>query len=124
MRSKRIIWFLIMIFIGLAGGLAYGWFINPVKYVDTLPETLRADYKADYVLMVAEIYQMDRNVGGAELRLSFLGKLPPESYVVEGIRTASEIGYSDQDIDLLRDLAQAVAGAAEIQFTPTPGEQP
>jgi len=124
MRSKRIIWFLIMICIGFAGGLVYGWFINPVKYVNTLPDTLRADYKADYVLMVAEIYQADKNVDGAKLRLSFLGDLPPESYIVEGIRTASEIGYSDQDIDLLRELAQAVAGAAEIQRTPTPGEQP
>jgi hypothetical protein len=45
--------FLIAIAVGLALGLLYGWVLSPVKYVDTTPNTLRADYQTDYVLMVA-----------------------------------------------------------------------
>ena len=48
-------WFLffLSIALGLAAGLYYGWVINPVEYVNTTPDTLRVDYQADYVLMVA-----------------------------------------------------------------------
>jgi hypothetical protein len=38
----------------MARGLLYGWMVNPVRYVNTTPDTLRADYQLDYVLMVAE----------------------------------------------------------------------
>jgi hypothetical protein len=56
-RILRIFWFLVAIIVGLIGGMYYGWIVNPVKYVNTTPDTLRYDYKADYALMVAEVYQ-------------------------------------------------------------------
>ena len=61
MNSRRVRWlaFLVAIGIGLGLGLYYGWVVSPVAYVDTAPNTLRPDYKADYVLMVAEAYQAD-----------------------------------------------------------------
>ena len=40
---------LLALLIGIALGLVYGWIISPVEYVDTTPDTLRADYRADYV---------------------------------------------------------------------------
>ena len=55
--SSRWILFIIAILAGAGLGLLYGWVINPVDYVDTAPDTLRIDYKTDFVLMVAEAYQ-------------------------------------------------------------------
>ena len=51
---------LILAIIGIALGLLYGWVIEPVKFVDTTPASLRADYQTDYVLMVAEAYRSDQ----------------------------------------------------------------
>jgi hypothetical protein len=51
---SRWIKFLIAIGLGVAIGLFYSWTINPVQVVDSTPDTLRLDYRSDYVLMVAE----------------------------------------------------------------------
>lgn len=121
MRSKRFIWFLIMIALGAAGGLAYGWLINPVQYVDTDPQSLRADYKADYILMVAEIYESDRDLASAQSRLAFVSARPPQQVVSEGILAAQQIGYAVEDLEVMGRLMQAFQAAQ----TPVPqGEQP
>ena len=49
--TSRWILFIFAILVGAGLGLLYGWVINPVDYVDTTPDTLRIDYKTDYVLM-------------------------------------------------------------------------
>ncbi len=72
-RVIRFVVFLLAIFIGLLAGIYYGWVANPVRYVDTSPDALRYDYKADYVLMVAEIYQQEDNISLAAHRLALLG---------------------------------------------------
>ncbi len=118
MRSKRLIWFLIMIAIGAAGGMTYGWVLNPVQYVDTAPHSLRADYKADYVLMVAEIYASDHDLPAAERRLALLGSRPAQQMVSEAILTAQQIGYAAEDLEVMGQLMQALHAAA------TPGAQP
>jgi hypothetical protein len=108
MRSKRLIWFFIMITLGLAGGLAYGWVINPVKYVNTSPSTLRSDYKADYVLMTAEIYHSDHDLNGATQRLSLLGSQGAVQTVNEAIINAQKIGYLKGDLEMMISLSQAL----------------
>jgi len=121
MRAKRIILFFIMIAAGLGLGLLYGWIINPVMYVNTAGDSLRADYKADYVLMVAEIYATDGNLDQATQQLSLLGSQPPGQVVSEGLVTASALDYAAEDIALLNRLAQALAAQSPIE---NPGEQP
>jgi hypothetical protein len=108
MRQKRIIWFFIMIALGAVAGMVYGWVINPVKYVDTSPASLRADYKADYVLMVAEIYSGDGNLEQAGRRLSVLSSLPPARVVADALLTARELQYGDTDLQMIDHLAQAL----------------
>ncbi len=58
--------------IGIGIGLTYGWVINPVVYTDVTPDALRADYRADYVLMVAEAYQSDQNPETAARRIAMI----------------------------------------------------
>jgi hypothetical protein len=114
MRS-RWIRFVIAIAAGIGLGLLVGWVIAPVKYVDTTPDSLRADYKADYVLMVAETYQADGNLGQATQRLALLGKQPSLQIAQQALTYAIAVNYSAADVNLLNHLIQAIQTA-----TPTP----
>jgi len=104
---SRWIWFIIVVIIGIAGGLLYGWVLNPVKYVDTTPDTLRIDYKTDYVLMVAETYHADKDIDLAVRRLSILGE-PPAEITIQAILFAEQNGYTDNDLLLMRSLSGAL----------------
>lgn len=116
MRTKRLILFILMIGLGIGLGLLYGWVINPVQYVDTSLQSLRADYKADYVLMVAEIYQADQDLNQAIQRLSLLGSEDHSQIISQSITTAGELGYTTGDIDRMSQLAQALrTTGAEVQ---------
>jgi len=94
--------------IGATLGLLYGWVIDPIKYVDTTPDTLRIDYKSDYVLMVAEAYQTERDLPLAVERLSLLGVSNPTEIVHRAVLFAEEQSFADADIALMRNLEEAL----------------
>jgi len=100
----RWIGFLIAILVGAALGLAYGWIASPVRYVDTSPDTLRIDYKTDYILMVAEAYQNENDLGLAVRRLALLGNIPPTEMVAQAVQFAQKYGYADADITRMQAL--------------------
>ncbi len=101
----RWIRFIITIGIGLAAGLIYGWLINPVEYVNTAPDSLRKDYRTDYVLMVAEAYHNENSLSLAARRLAMLGDQAPEEIVNQAIDYARQIDYSAPDLELMQTLA-------------------
>jgi len=72
MSSNRSRWVFILLalILGAGLGLAYGWYVDPVDFFDLTPDTLRADYKADYVLMTAEAYSVEQDPGLAARRLA------------------------------------------------------
>ena len=100
----RWIGFIIAILVGVALGLAYGWIVSPVQYVDTSPDTLRIYYKTDYVLMVAEAYQNESDLGLAVRRLALLGNIPPAEMVGQTIQFAQKYGYAEADITRMQTL--------------------
>jgi hypothetical protein len=110
---SRWIRFFIVLAIGFGIGLLYGWVIDPVEYVDTLPESLRDDYKTDYVLMVAEEYQSTRDLATARQRLSILGDASPENLVEGAMFFAVQSGYTPTDLGLLRDLSDSLGAEAD-----------
>jgi hypothetical protein len=97
--------FLLGLAIGLAAGLIYGWIIQPVEYVDTAPNTLDDDYRTDYVLMVAETYAAESDLGRAQLRLASLGPEPPLLKVEAAILYAVDHGLTREDLSALNRLA-------------------
>ena len=105
---SRRVWFILAILAGISLGLVYGWLINPVQYVETSPDTLRSDYKTDYVLMVAEAYRAEGDVDLAARRLAFLGNTPPLEVVHQAVVLAGQSGYSPKDVDLMVKLAQVL----------------
>jgi hypothetical protein len=107
-RSKRFLLFGFVIFLGAVAGLLYGWAINPVKYVNARPESLRDDYKADYVLMVAEIYGDGGDILLAANQLALLGDQPINAYIDQAIVTGEDLQYNHQDLAQLARLSQAI----------------
>ena len=105
---SRRVWFVVSILSGITLGLVYGWVINPVQYVDTSPDTLRADYKTDYVLMVAEAYRAEGDLGQAVRRLAILGSAAPLDLVQQAIVYAGQAGYAPKDVDSMLKLSQGL----------------
>jgi len=73
MTTSNWIKIFIAVLAGIALGLVYGWVIAPVQYTDVTPNILREDYRADYVLMVAEAHQSEQDPEMAARRLAILG---------------------------------------------------
>ena len=117
---SRWFFFLVAISIGVGLGLLIGWFFFPVQYVDTSPDTLRVDYKSDYVLMVAEAYSVESDLQAALRRLALLGSQPPAEIVREAILFAERQGYPDFDVALMQSLASALQGGNPLLETPSP----
>ncbi len=108
MSSKNWILFALATLGGLVFGLLYGWVLSPVEYVDTTPADLRADFKADYTLMVAETYASEQNLDLAARRLASLGSQPPVEIANAALAFARQNGYAPADLELIQTLTLAL----------------
>ena len=115
MKSTRWFFILIALIIGLGLGLTYGWVIDPIEFFDLTPDTLRADYKTDYVLMVAEAYHADPDPGLAARRLAIFGSQSPSAIASDGLNFARTNGFADSDIALMQELVTALQAWSGIQ---------
>ena len=104
----RLLKIILALAIGIALGLIYGWVIDPVEFFDLTPDTLRADYKSDYVLMVAEAYSVEQDPGLAARRLAIFGTQSPSAIAAGGLAFARANEYPDSDIALMQDLVTAM----------------
>ena len=100
----RWFFFLLAIIVGAALAFFYTWRINPVEYADASLDTLRNDYKTDYVLMVAEIYNQEKDLGDVVRRLAQLSLIPADEIVSQAIFFAEKQGYQSEDLAQLRIL--------------------
>jgi hypothetical protein len=110
MKSERPRWIFIVLALlaGIGLGLVYGRVIDPVDYFDLTPDTLRSDYKADYVLMVAEAYRSEKDPGLAARRLGVFGAQSPSDIAAIGLAYARTSGFPDTDILLMQELVTAL----------------
>ena len=122
-RLNRYIWFLLMIIIGAGIGLYYSWFIKPPDFVDAVFLNLRQDYKSDYILMVAEIYDMDRNRLEANHRLdAILDQNETKEWLLQNaIKNAEGLGYDPVDLRKMNQLFEVITG---LKPTATPQTDP
>lgn len=112
--------FMLAVIVGAAAGLFYGWIVNPVAYVDIAPSSLRTDYKTDFVLMAAEAYQVDHDLGLSVRRLALLGSSAPTEIVADALNYAHQHEFGSQDLSLLQDLGEALRTWNPNQEIPTP----
>ena len=99
---------LLALLAGIGLGLIYGWVIDPVEFYDLTPNTLRADYKADYVLMTAKSYHATRDPAIAARQLAIFGSESPASIATAGLTYARKNRFADSDIALMQELVTAL----------------
>lgn len=105
---QRYSFFFIAMTVALVGGLYYGWVVNPVEGLQSSTEVLREDYQADYVLMVAEIYQSEQNPDLAIERLAFLNAENPLLLISLAQEFAQDQGYPARDKQFISELDAAL----------------
>ena len=117
MKSNRSRWIFVILalLVGIGIGLAYGWVIDPVDFFDLTPDTLRADYRADYVLMTAEVYRVEQDAGLAARRLAIFGSKSPSSIAEDSLEYARANGFADSDIVRIQELVTALQAWSGIQ---------
>ena len=128
-NMSRLRWLLFALFIavGFGLGLYYGWVLSPVQYVDTTPSSLRADFRTDYTLMVAETFQRDHNIENAAQHLALLGSQSPAQITIEALSYARQNKFDPDDITLLENFNTAMLVGQPGSALPTPqsgGGQP
>lgn len=112
--------FILAILTGIILGLVYGWVINPASDSSVTPEGLRIDYRTDFVLMIAEAYQLDGNLDNAIARLNSLGGPSPLEITLQALIFAQEIGYTQDDLGKLQNLLSAVQAFSFMQESGNP----
>lgn len=96
--------------LGVAAGLAYAWFVNPVNYVDIQPRQLKSEFRDQYVLLIGQAYLQDLDLARARQRLGTLGINDPAGVVSQQADQAFARSASPQYIRALTVLAEALGG--------------
>lgn len=101
--------------LGLAGGLVYAWAVNPVSYTDTSPASLRADFRADYLTLIALSYDATGDLPRARLRLGHFAYAEPGPILAALAQQRLAQGWPESQARALARLA------ADLQGSPSSG---
>jgi hypothetical protein len=111
-KRTRLVGFIVFILIGSILGLIYGWVINPAEVKNTTLSSMRTDFKADYVVMVSEIYATDHDLNTA---IEHLNEITTGEDVIptvqEALLVGQQFGYSDREMRAMADLEIALTNA-------------
>ena len=120
MKTRRFIFFFLAILIGVGAGLAFGWtMMPPAAPTDAPLGSLRADFKTDLVLMVAEDFQTEPNSMQALTQLDNLDESDPITLLGNSIQYAQGIGYPEEDLNLMRTLLNSIDAEIYLQWNAT-----
>ena len=91
-----------MVLAGFGLGLLYAWVIAPIRYVDTTPNTLRADFKDAFRTSIAASYAATHDMERAKARLALLGDPNP----IEALTAqAQRMLAAGEPFDTVREVA-------------------
>jgi hypothetical protein len=114
LKKSRLIGFLLFILIGFVVGLIYGWVINPAGVKNTTLSSLRTDFKADYVVMVSELYASNQDLDAAITDLKIIStKKNPIQAVQEALLVGQQFGFSQREMRDMADLEIALTNAVK-----------
>jgi hypothetical protein len=112
MQNKRQIGFVIAILVGLFAGLVIGWLVNPLPVRNSTLDSLRGDYQADYVLMVAEKFSTDQDALTADALLRKIAPSNPAASIKQALILGQQLGYSEREMQLISLLEAALSAPA------------
>lgn len=122
--KRKGLWLFIGVLIGLGLGVLIGWGLWPVQYYDTTPMQLRADYRAEYLRLVAVSYQVDHDLAQARVRLTAMGDTPPFPRLVAHIETLIADGAPPFIVAPLIELAHDLGIETPVMRSFLEGAQP
>ena len=105
--------------IGLAGGLYYAWLVSPVEYVRTAPDSLRADFRADYLGLIASAYAGGGDLVRARTRLALFPDLNPATELAALAQQRLAGGFAESEARALSQLASALSQGPTRTPSPT-----
>lgn len=114
---------LVGIIVGLAAGLFWGWELDPVEYKNSSLDALAPHYKENYTVMVADGYQVDRDVSAALARLQLLGYDNVPDYVqdlTERYISQSNVPVIPQMVALAEAMGRLTPIMEIYRVTPAP----
>lgn len=110
MNEPRGPWYLLTgLCLGLILGVFWGWYVAPVRYTDTEPHTLRAEYRDEYRSLIALAYLFDGDASRALSRLALLQDPEAATTLAAQAQRANAQGSSPLEIQALGHLALAAA---------------
>jgi hypothetical protein len=116
---------LIGVALGLAAGMAYAWAIDPVEYLDTAPASLRSDFRADYMALIASAYSGSGDLPRARARLALLTDSDPADTLAALAQQGLAQGRPQAEVRALARLAAALSGGAPpAAINPSPVSSP
>ncbi len=104
--------------LGLGGGLVYAWAVNPVSYTDTSPASLRDDFRADYLTLIAVAYDAGGDLPRARARLAQFAYAEPGPILAALAQQRLGQGWPESQARALARLAADLAGPASVASAP------
>ncbi len=104
---RRLLGFLGGVLLGVGAAMLIGWVLFPIQGQEVAPSSMRADYRAEYVRLVAETYGANGDLAAAEDRLR---ELDQGSFTAPLVAVAEQWiadGRSDALVVPLAELAAA-----------------
>jgi len=124
LRETRGPWYLLTgLALGALLGLGYAWLLQPVRYTDTTPASLRADFKDRYRALIASAYQANDNLVRAKARLALLEDPDVYRALAEQAQRTLAGGGDLEEARALGLLAVAL-GPAPPTLAPSPSGSP
>lgn len=104
--------------LGIAFGLIYSWVISPVKYVDAAPNSLREDFKHQYLTLISVAYMASGDLERAKARLNELGEADIAQIIAMEAQRALAEGRPSSEAQALGSLAAALGQGPEPVVSP------
>ena len=113
--------------IGLAGGLAYTWLVDPIQAYQTRPDALRTEDKLVYLALIGDLYVLDQDLDLARERLAALDIKADGQVLAALIEQHLDGGGRPQEMRNLARLAEALGASGGVLLVyavpPTPSPQ-
>ena len=123
--KRRPLYLLTGLILGISIGILIAWVMAPLQYVDTLPSSLRVDYKDSYRYLIASAFAANNDPLRAQSRLALLNDTEPLNAIEEQLQRMRTGNNSADQIQVLSRFATVVkahpisSSTPTEQFTPT-----
>ena len=121
---KRVLAFFVGIALGVGLAMLIGWTLFPMDRAEITPASMRPDYQAEYIRLIATAYQANGDLARAQARLH---SLEAEPYTAPLVELTERWIREDRDAHLvtpLVTLAQALDVATTAMTSYNTGGEP